>query len=291
MTNQTDHQMAARQRNTDSDASVLAGIVPDNLAQVIWRNRWLMLLTIGIAVAAGLIYVTTATPLYTSTSTIYVEQSSPKILADAERATGPSRNFLFTQAEILKSTPILTAAMEKVGAGNLKVFRKTNNPVTYLKEKGLTVSVGKKDDIISISADSPDPAEAALLVNAVVDAYKTYYATNNRSTTGEMLKILQNEKRQRDADLAVKLKAMLDFKSENIGLAFENRNGNIILDRLESLSAEMTQAQLQTVEARFAFENVKAVLSDVSMVKNFVEEQRARGARIPNEAECLRLET
>lgn len=290
MKKQTDHQTVAGQGNTGSDAPVFAGIVSDNLVQVIGRNRWLMVLTIGITVAAGLIYVTAATPLYTSTSTIYVEQSGPKILTDVERVTSPSRNFLYTQAELLKSTPILTAALEKVGAENLKVLRKTNNPVTYLKEKGITVSVGKKDDIISISFDSPDPTEAALLVNAVVDAYRAYYATSSRSTAGEMLTILQNEKHQRDAELTAKLKAMLDFKSENIGLAFENRNGNIILDRLESLSAEMTQAQLQTVEAKFTYENVKSVLGDVSMVKNFVEEQRAHGARVPNENEWLRLE-
>ncbi len=268
----------------------LTGIVPDNLAQVIWRNRWLMLLTMGLACAAGLIYVTVATPLYTSTSTIYVEQSGPKILTEVERAVGPSRNFLYTQAELLKSTPILTAALAKMGPRNLKAMRKTGNPIAYLKEKGLNVSVGKKDDIISVSYDSPDPAEAAQLVNAVVEAYRAFHATSKRSSAGEILKILQNEKRQRDAELAAKLKAMLDFKSENIGLAFENRNGNIILDRLESLSAEMTQAQLQTVDAKFTYEKIKSVMADASMVKNFAEEQRADGAYIPMEAEWLRLE-
>jgi succinoglycan biosynthesis transport protein ExoP len=288
--NQTDHQTPTEQRNTGSDGPAFTGIGPDNLAQVIWRNRWLMLLTMGITCAAGLIYVTLATPLYTSTSTIYVEQSGPKILTEAEGAMSPSRNFLYTQAELFKSTPILTAALEKMGARSLKAFRKTDNPVAYLKEKGLNVSVGKKDDIISVSCDSPDPAEAAQLVNAVVDAYRAYHATSKRSTAGEILKILQNEKRLRDAELAAKLKAMLDFKSENIGLAFENRNGNIILDRLESLSAEMTQAQLQTVEAKFTYENIKSVMADPSRVKNFVEEQRAHGARIPMEIEGLRLE-
>lgn len=290
MKNQIDHQTATGQGNADSNLPALAGIVPDNLVQVIARNRWLMATIISLTIAAGLIYVSTATPLYTSTSTIYVEQTGPKILSDVDRTAGPSRNFLYTQAELLKSTPILTKALDKVGAGNLKFLQKMNNPVVYLKEKGLTVSVGKKDDIISISCDGPDPAEAALLVNSVVEAYRDFYATSNRSTAAEMLKILQNEKQQRDAELTVKLKAMLDFKSENIGLAFENRNGNIILDRLESLSAEMTQAQLQTVEARFAYENIKAVMSDVSLVKNFVEEQKAHGTRIPNETEWLRLE-
>jgi polysaccharide biosynthesis transport protein len=282
--------MTPGQKNTRSDMAALAGIVPDNLVQVMWRNRWLMALTVGIAFAAGLIYVTVATPLYTSTSTIYVEQSGPKILTEADGAASPSRNFLYTQAELLKSTPILTAALEKLGDRKLKVLRKANNPIVYLKKKGLNVSVGKQDDIISVSSESPDPAEAALLVNAVVGAYKAYHAASKRSTAGEILKILQNEKRQSDAELAQKLKAMLDFKSQNIGLAFENRDGNIILDRLDSLSAEMTQAQLQTVEAKFTCENIESVLADPSRLKNFVEEQRAHGVSIPMEAEWLRLE-
>ncbi len=274
----------------DNMRSLSVGIVPEDLVQIIWRNRWIVLLTTVMALGVGLTYITVATPVYTSTSRIYVQQSGPKILSEAEGVMTQSKNYLYTEAELLKSTPIISSALERADIKHLKVFRKIDNPVDYLKKKGLSVSVGKKDDIIDISSDSPDPVEAARLVNAIVDSYRTYHATRKRSTNGEVLRILQDEKRSRDKELTQKLKAMMALKSENIALAFEDRNSNIILDRLDTLSAELTQAELQMVEAKSVHENYKAMTADPVRLKLFAESERAKGAYISNANEWSQLE-
>ena len=274
----------------DNMRSLSVGIVPEDLIQIIWRNRWIMLLTIVMALGVGLTYITVATPVYTSTSRIYVQQSGPKILSEAEGVMTQSKNYLYTEAELLKSTPILSSALERTDIKQLKIFRKIDNPVDYLKKKGLSVSVGKKDDIIDISSDSPDPVEAAQLVNAIVDSYRTYHATRKRSTNGEVLKILQDEKHSRDKELTQKLKAMTALKSENIALAFEDRNSNIILDRLDTLSAELTQAELQMVEAKSVYENYKAMIADPVRLKLFAESEKAKGIYISNANEWSQLE-
>lgn len=277
----------------DNIRSLYIGIAPEDLLQIIWRNRWIVLLTIAVAMGIGLIYITVATPVYTSTSRIYVQQSGPRILTEAEgvmaQMTQP-KNYLYTQAELLKSTPILLSALERVDIKGLKIFRKIDNPIAYLKKKGLRVSVGTKDDIIDISSDSPDPVEAARLVNAVVDSYRSYNAINKRSTAGEVLKILQKEKLDRDKELAGKLKAMMVLKSENIALAFEDRNSNIILDRLDTLSAELTRAELQMVEAKSVYENYRSMMEDPVRLKLFAESERAKGIFISNAGEWSQLE-
>ena len=266
------------------------GIVPEDLIQIIWRSRWIVLLTIAVALVVGLTYITVATPMYTSTSRIYVQQNGPKILTEAEGVMAQSKNYLYTQAELLKSTPILSSALERTDIAQLKIFHKIDNPVDYLKKKGLNVSVGTKDDIIDISSDSPDPIEAARLVNVIVDSYRTYHATRKRSTNGEVLKILQDEKRSRDKELAQKLKAMMVLKSENIAVAFDGRNSNIILDRLDTLSAELTQADLRMVETKSVYENAKSMMADPARLKRFAESERAKGIYISTADEWLRLE-
>jgi len=267
------------------------GIVPEDLFQIIWRSRWIVLLIVVIALGVGLTYITFATPVYTSTSRIYVQQSGPKILAEAEGIMTQPKNYLYTQAELLKSTPILSAALKKDDIKQLKIFDTVKNPVAYLKKKGLNVTVGKKDDIIDISSDSPDPVEAARLVNAVVDSYKTFHASSKRSTAGEVLKILQKEKLDRDQELAKKLKAMMVLKSGNIALAFEDRSSNIVLDRLDTLSAELTQAELQTVEAESVYENFRSMMSDPARLKRYADSERARGTFISNADAWSKLET
>jgi succinoglycan biosynthesis transport protein ExoP len=277
--------------NTYIEVPQAAGLRSESLARIIWRSRWIVLFVTVVALGGAFAYLSKARPIYTSTSRIYVEQSGPRILEEAEGVMTQSKNYLYTQAELLKSTPILFSALEKPGVKQMKVFQKIDNPIIYLKKKGLNVSVGKKDDIISVSSDSPSAAEAAQLVNAVVDSYKTYHATRKRSTAGEVLKILRNEKVERDRELAQKLKAMMDFKKNNMALAFENRNSNIILDGLDRLSEAKTQAQLQTIEAKSAYETTKLMVTDSTKLKQFVETERAKGIHIWGANERTRLKT
>ena len=288
MTSQAENSGATKLDNARTSS---IGIVPEDLFQIVWRSRWIVLLTIVVALGIGLTYITIATPLYTSTSRIYVQQSGPKILTEAEGVMTQSKNYLYTQAELLKSTPILSSAIERTDMAQLKIFHKIDNPVEYLKKKGLEVTVGKKDDIINISSDSPDPTEAAKLVNAIVDSYRTYHANLKRNSNGEILRILQQEKQERDKELAEKLKAMMALKSENIGLAFEDRNSNIILDRLDTLSAELTQAELQTVEAKSVYENFRSMMNDSARLKRYADSERAKGIFITNADEWSKLET
>lgn len=281
----------ARQDNNRVNRIQANALVHEDLIQIMWRGRWVALAVMIVSVLTGLVYVRRIPPVYASTSRIYVEPSGPRILTEAEGVMTQSKNYLYTQAELLKSTPILLSALEHTGTKGLKLFGKVGRPVAYLKEQALEVSVGKQDDIISISLESPDPNEAAELVNAVVDSYIAYHATQKRSTTGEILRVLQNEKQERDNELARKLKVMMEFKSENNALAFERQNGNLILDSLDQLSTEMRQAQLQTIEAKSDLDMIKSMVADPVRLKQFIEAEKARGVYALTIDEKTRLTT
>ena len=130
--------------NGGTRESPTADVVRGNLVQVLWRSRWLTLAVLIASVSAGFVYVSRIVPVYTSTSRIYVEPSGPRILTEAEGVMTQSKNYLHTQAELLKSTPILLAALEQTDRKQLKVFEDVANPVAYLKEKGLCVSAGNR---------------------------------------------------------------------------------------------------------------------------------------------------
>ncbi len=263
--------------------------MPTNLFPILWRNRWIVSVTIVVSLMIGLIYITKAAPIYTSKSRVYVEQSGPRILTEAEGVMTQSKNYLYTQAELLKSTPILSAAIENIDTRRLMIFDKIDNPVIYLQEKALDVTVGKKDDIITIACDAPHPDEATQLVNSVVDAYITYHEKHKKKTVAEVLKILQKQKREREQELAETLTSMMDFKSRNIALAFEHRNSNIVLDTLDRLSAEMTHAQFETIEAESAYETLKSLLEEPEGIEHYIEMESAERAYSPTTNERIEL--
>jgi len=244
------------------------------MLRTIWSGRWIIALVTVVSLAAGAVYLTQAIPTYTSTSRLYVEQTGPKIITDSEGVMTQSKNYLYTQCELLKSTPILSSALSEPGIREMKVFGTVDNPVAHLK-LNLDVEVGKKDDLISISFDSADPTEAARLVNSIVDAYVTYHSQQKRSEAGTVLRILQNEKAKRDAELTAKLEATLKFKQENASLSFEGDKGNIINQSLERLSEALTEAQLERIEAKVACSVAEAVADEPLMVRSLFESQRS----------------
>ncbi|MHC4294581.1 MAG: GumC family protein, partial [Planctomycetota bacterium] len=251
-------------------------VPPEGLFTILWRRRRIILLTIMLCLAAAWGYLQVVKPAYTSTSRLYVEQTGPKIITDSTGVMTQSKNYLFTQRELLKSTPILSEALSKRGVRQMRIFENVDNPIVHLKTN-LDVQVGKKDDLISISFDAEDPEESARLVNNVVDAYVSYHAQQKRSTAGTVLNILQNEKTRQDAELTAKLDAMLKFKQTNGALLFEDSKGNIIIQSLARLSEALTEAQLEKIEAKAALEAAKVTLNDPQKVWELIEARNPGG--------------
>ena len=285
MINQNENRNMVGKSDSNMRRLSTVQIIPESLIRIIWRSRLIVLITTLAALIAVLVYLIKTAPIYISTSRIYVEQSGPKIISEtAEGIMTQSKNYLYTQAELLTSTPILATVADTPGIKQMQTFVKVNNPVSLLKSI-LNVRVGSKDDIISVSFKSPYPAEAAQIVNAVVDSYIKYNASRKRSTSAEVLKILQNEKDKRNKELSEKLKAMMDFRKENISLAFEGDQGNIVIERLGKLSSVLTEAQLATIESKSAYESAKALVSDPAKFTQFTEAQRAKGVYVSTVSE------
>ena len=139
-------------------------------------------------------------------------------------------------------------------------------------KKKLDVTVGKKDDIITISFDSPYAAEAAQIVNAVIDGYVEYHTTHKKGTVLEVLKILQKEKDKRDQELSDQMKEMLDFSQKNGLVAIsDSSGGHIVLQRYAKLSDALTQAQLATINAKAEYEAVLNMKDDPSRIRQFAQ--------------------
>jgi capsular exopolysaccharide synthesis family protein len=251
----------------------------ENFLQIIMRHRWTILLTTILCLAITFLYLLKATPIYTSISRIYVEQSGPAIMSEYDGIMTQSKNYLHTQGELIRSNPIVTDAINDSKAKDFKTFTDMDNVVAYVK-KNLDVEVGKKDDIITVSFDSPYPVEAAQIVNAIVQSYVKYQSSQKRSTVSEVRKIFQKEKVERDKELSERLDKLLEFTRENSIVSLDNQSGNIILDRLAKLSTELTSAQLNSLNAKADYEAVKSMENEPFKIKQFASASSTAGVQV-----------
>jgi capsular exopolysaccharide synthesis family protein len=226
-----------------------------NLLQLAWQSRWLILLCMLVGAGIAWTILQRVTPLYPAQSRIYVDRALPSIMSN-EMQLGQSANYVYTQAELIRSTPVLVSVAEAEANANLETFREVDNRVGFLKEN-LSVTVGTKDDIINVWLQLPNGQDAAYIVNSVVDAYISRYAENRRTSTVEVLNILRHEKQLRDAELEQRRQALVDFRKQHTALAIQVDKENVITRRFSALSEELNETEIALLEAKARYNRAK----------------------------------
>jgi succinoglycan biosynthesis transport protein ExoP len=258
---------------------------------VLYRRRWAVIVTTMLCVAMGMLYLLKATPIFTSSSRVYIEQFGRQILSDTPGSVSKSDSFLYTQAEIIRSAPILGAALDQVDWRRMKTFANVDNPVASLQLGGaFNVMVGRKDDIVTVSFDSPYPVEAAKVVNAIVAAYEERQSKYKKKSAEEVLTILQEQKEKYEAELEKHFQEMLSFKRDNGALSFQNDRGNIILERLATLLNTLTAADVEAVGLKAKRQATITMLADRDRVADFVNSLQLRSEGVDRDFDVLKSE-
>src|SRR5206468_1280537 len=99
-----------------------------------------------------------------------------------------------------------------------------------------------------------------LIVNSVVKAYVSYESAHRKMTAAETLAILQREKEKRDAEVSAEMKTLVDFKKANGAVSFDTDKGNVITQRLNRISDELTAAQLQSMDLKARYDALLQVV-------------------------------
>ena len=218
----------------------------ESLFQILWRGRWLILLSVCLAAGGAYTYLRFATPMYESTARLLVDKPSPQPRSDAPQPVGSTlTNYLATQASMITSPEIITAAMRDPNVVVLPTFSDPN----YVKDLigTLSAEVAKKADIIQVTASSPYPDDAARIINAVVRAYIRWHEANRQLTTADLLKDLNAQLDNRYRELQLKRKEQMLFEQRHPE-ALESTPGGMIAKSLEVLRNELVAARLRTVE-------------------------------------------
>ena len=216
---------------------------------LLWRGRWQVLLLTLSALVAGYIYVKQLVPVYESSSQLYVEKGGPKIIGDSLTIMSVARNYLRTQAKVIRSTPILALVEEQVDREQIETLQGVGDLVGYLKGR-LRVSVGDKDDIMTVTCRSSDPEDAAALVNLVTKAYVEFHSRQKQSTADEWIQGLEKVRERRKSDLAGKTNERETFKAAHGLHSLQAGGQNVGSEQYTRLSTSHAGARLATIAAK-----------------------------------------
>ncbi|MEN6336752.1 MAG: polysaccharide biosynthesis tyrosine autokinase [Phycisphaerales bacterium] len=263
----------------------------DGLLLVVWRNRWFMMASVVAAMVVGVIYVRSATPIYTSTARLYLDYAGLRIANSFEPGNVPKTDkYLNTQAGLICSRPILSLAVESLSSQRLRTFLDVEMPAAHVKQN-LNVNVGAKDEIISVSFRCPYPDEAAAVVNSIVHAYMTSRSERGQRNFAQLLKFLQDNMDSARRELDRKQQEVTDYQRNGMPLSLGSAQGGAIVQRYMGLQAEYTQAQIRRMQAQTLRQAVQILAGDPAALRQYARSSGNLGSSMGMEAETTPLES
>ena len=239
---------------------------PEQPLAFLWQGRWLVLAGALLAAGLGLVYAQVRGTVWRAQSVIFVARTSPLDRAsDAADAQFLPRNYANTQAELLRSTPVLSAALARPGLKDNPVFTEPDNELSWLKRK-LAVNVGNQDDLITVTLDSPLREAACDVVNAVVDSYREIQAGNEQGTDAVVLARLRGELERAEADLQARQDELVEFMKANPGVRLHT-DTDVGADQLRQLYSALTQAGIDALQAKATWRCAAQLAHDPELLR------------------------
>ena len=237
---------------------------------IAWQRKSLIALGLCVALAIGLLYYSQATPIYQSTAQVLVvrKRAEPLPVAGAGAVQQVFvEDYLATHTILIRSQEIVRRAAKILEVNSPGVIPSGGDPIAFISS-GLSVTREIRDgnampsNVLNLAFRGPRRADCALVVNAIIEAYKEFlnetYGDLNKEFVDQM-KVAEKtlkvdiEERQAARDklasidpLALKSKDSLGGLLERIA-RFESRQADLLLRQKES---EQTLAMVKSSLAR-----------------------------------------
>ncbi|MBR0777392.1 AAA family ATPase [Bradyrhizobium diazoefficiens] len=252
------------------------------------RRQWpLITYTVIGAVVLVILYLLTASPMYTAVTSILMDTRQAQILnktSEVANTTLIDPGFVDSQVEIITSENLIRSVVNKlnltkdpefvgpptgllaIALGTVaRLFSSSGPPskeqleqtaVLELK-KSLKVERVSTTYVLNLSFRSLVPEKAAQIANAISDEYVVGSLEAKYQSTKRASEWLQNRSAELQAQAIASDRAVQTFKSEN-GIVGTSR-GLVSEQQLADVNTQLIQARAATAEAKARLDRIKQV--------------------------------
>ncbi|MCG8555599.1 MAG: polysaccharide biosynthesis tyrosine autokinase [Proteobacteria bacterium] len=238
--------------------------------QFLWANKWLILALAAASAVATMFWTLQQPKIYQASCTIEYDPSPPRPLGRAVEDVSNPVSYYWSTKEFYKTQNLVIASrsVSERAALKLALHRDPDFMDVPPEEKGawegaepsdaakllqrrLGVEQEKDTRIVHVRVRDRDPERAALLANAVTDAYIDKTVDDRLGSTTSALSWLKQQLDGLKGQLEGSELALHKFKEDHnvLSLSLEERQ-NIVSNKIQRLSQRLTEAQTRRVEAQ-----------------------------------------
>jgi capsular exopolysaccharide synthesis family protein len=272
---------------------------------VLRRRIWAVVTAFVVIVTLATVHAFKALPVYQADAEIVIEKQTPRVMdfQDVVQLEASDRPYYETQAALVRSRAVLEKALEKPAMRELfETDDKSRVTPSVLGEIQRTVSAllgtlpsrppepwerlhdavavqqVRDTHLLLISATSSDPAHAAMIADAVAQAFCQYHVDRKKDVSLEAFKLLRTQATDQEQKVVEAENAIQQFREQVKIVSLDVADtSSPELSRLSKLSQELTEAQT----ARMGLEAELKVVEDAIESETANMEQNDRLLSLP----------
>jgi capsular exopolysaccharide synthesis family protein len=250
--------------------------------RVVVRRRWTILSVFAAVVVLTLLFTLRQTKVYAATATLVIDLNAPRVLDKesvqdvVDTGTGGywySKEYYETQYKVITSRAVAQRVVEKLGLKANDRFlgidgldeakreeaRQKLDPADLLQDR-LKVLPVKDSRVVRLEVDDRDPQLAALLANAVAEAYIADSLSVRTTTTQSASDWLEQQLADLEGKLDKSGKELFEFKKAHdiVATSWEDRQ-SMVSQRLTAINDALTRARIQRAQLESRNESIKAL--------------------------------
>jgi uncharacterized protein involved in exopolysaccharide biosynthesis len=202
---------------------------------VLVKWRWLIAAVSALGIAAGVTATLLTTPIYRATTTIQIDLEPAKVEAvqnpQAQNYDDPEKYYL-TQYELLKSRTLAERVVQDQNLAYDDAFLNSGHPSASLVHAsgdraartaratgkvmaGLTIDPVRASRLVKVSYDSPNPAVAARIANAVAASFIAWNLERRYDASAAARRFLEDRLQQTRDALEASQRRGNDYAQQN----------------------------------------------------------------------------
>ena len=245
---------------------------------VLWRRKYIVVLSVVAVVSIALAYMAVVRPTYTSRAVLLVDPretnttKTPNVIS----GIGSDSAAVASQVSVIRSNALLGAVFQAENvasdieltrkgllSGILSAFGGANRPVTEQAafeafKKRVLVDREGLTYVLNIRYGSRDPDKAARYVNAIVNQYISGQVTEKSDASQEVTTLLNGRIARLREAVSESEQAVQKFRADN-DIVDLGAGRTLLNTQIEQLNGQLLQAQKESRDAANRYKHAVAI--------------------------------
>lgn len=235
---------------------------------VLLKHRWPVMAVMLATWLFAIIARYTETPMYRATALIQIDWGKISVVRDV--MVNPTRAYadLYgTQAKIVKSRFLAERVVEDLRLWEHPLFAPAADseadPEQLIRSLGrrvqsmVNVTRLKKTQLVEVSFVSPSPELSAQLTNSQVEQYIQFTVDSESGLARNTSNFIDEEIGELRGEIMKKEKLLREYNEQKQIVMAETPDANIVVQRLQALNQQLTDAEAKRAAAEARYHNLK----------------------------------